>query len=139
MNPTTDSERVTGEADRPRKVRSGLLTALLVWLLVANAAAAVLSPFLLVSIRRQSIPDFPEWAGWAVGALSAACVACVLALFRWRRWGIYGYLLAAAAVFAVNVAAGLGPGPAAIGFVGSAVLLLALQVGGPKRGWSQLE
>ena len=112
---------------------------MLVWLLVANVAAAVFSPFLLVSIRRASIPDFPEWAGWAMGALSAASVACVLGLFRWRRWGFYCYSLVAVAVFAVNITAGVGPGPAAVGFVGSMVLFLALQVGGPRRGWSQLD
>jgi hypothetical protein len=135
---TTDSEGITEGESLPRRIRHPLLTALLVWLLVANIVAAVSGPFLLPSIRRPSIPDFPDWAGWAFGGLSAAGAVCVLALFRWRRWGFYGYLLVAGGVFAVNVAAGVGPGPAALGFVGSVILFLTLQVGGPKRAWPQL-
>lgn len=138
MEPTTDDGGIAEAETRPPRLRHPLLTALLVWLLVANLVAAVSGPFLLPSIRRPSIPDFPDWAGWAFGGLSAAGAVCVWALFRWRRWGFYGYLLVAGGVFAVNVAAGVGPAPAALGFVGSVILFVALQIGGRKRAWPQM-
>lgn len=138
MEPTSEGEMGVVSKTRPRRFRHPLLTVWLTWLLVANVVAAAAAPFVLPSLRRPSIPDFPDWAGWAFGGLSAAGAGCVLALFRWRRWGFYGYLLVAAGVFAVNVVAGVGPATAAVGFVGSGVLFLALQVGGPRRAWPQL-
>jgi hypothetical protein len=118
--------------------RHPLLTLFLWWLVTANIIGAVGSPVWLVSIRRPAIPDFPEWAGWAVGVLSALAAGCAFAVLRWERWGFYGYALTAAAVYAVNVFAGVGAGGAAVGFTGTAALFLLLHVGSESKAWPRL-
>ena len=138
METTFKGNEGTPREVRQLRVRHPLLTVWLAWLVVANALTTVSAPFLLPSMRRPSIPDFPDWAGWVVGGLSAVGAGCVWALFRWKRWGFYGYLMVAVCVFAVNVAFGVGPAAAALGFVGSGILCMALLVGGPNRAWPQL-
>lgn len=118
--------------------RHPFLTFMLWWLAIGNILATALGPFLFVSIRRQSIPDFPEWSGWAFATLSILAVLCTVALFRRRKWGFYGYALVACAVFALNVHGGVGTGASALGFVGTAALFIALQMGGVKKAWSRL-
>ena len=135
LKPTTNPP----ETGQPRKVRHGCLMALLLWLFFANVVAAILSPLVLASIRQKTIPEFPDWVAWAIGGCSAVSILFVLALFRWKRWGFYGYALAAIAIFALNVHAGLGVGAAALGLVGTVTLFAALQIGGERKGWSQLE
>jgi hypothetical protein len=126
------------EPESRQAARHPILTFVLSWLAIANIIAAVGSPFFLVSIRRQSVPDFPEWVGWPFAALSVLSVACTVAMFRWKRWGFYGYALAAVLVFALNVYAGVGVLPAMLGFSGTIFLFIALQIGGEKRAWPKL-
>jgi hypothetical protein len=118
--------------------RHPLLSVFLWWLVAANAIAAILAPFLLVSIRRQSTPDFPEWAGWPFALLSALGAACAVALLSTKKWGFYGYALTAAGIFALNVYAGVGPVASAVGLIGTAILFAVLHIGGENKAWSRL-
>lgn len=133
------AEQATQTPGTGQKVRHGCLTALLLWLFFANVITAGLSPFLLPSMRRHTIPDFPDWVAQAIGGCSAACALFALAVFRWKRWGVYGYALGAIAIFSLNVYAGLSVGAAALGLAGTVALFGTLQIGGPRKGWSQLE
>lgn len=126
------------QSDRTGHQRHPFLVFMLWWLAIANAASVVLSPFMFVSIRRQSIPDFPEWAGWALAALSIPAVLSAMALFQWKGWGFYGIALVACAVFALNVYGGVTIPAAALGFGGTVLLFIALQLGGEKRAWPKL-
>ncbi len=118
--------------------RHRFLTFMLWWLVIGNIVSIFVAPFLFVSIRRQSIPDFPEWAGWVFAALSIPAALCAAALFHSRKWGFFGYALVACAVFALNVYGGVSAVAAALGFGGTILLFIALQIGGEKRAWPKL-
>ena len=142
MTTNSDAPESGGTGPRveePRRERHGCLTAWLWWLVIANALAAVLSPVMLASIRQRSIPDFPSWVAWPFSLLSVLGVVFAVALLRWKKWGFYGYALTAVGIFALNMYAGVGVGAAAVGLIGTVILLGVLQIGGPKKGWSQLE
>ena len=109
------------------------------WQVGGNAFAAVFAPIYLHDLRQQSDPEFPEWVGWPFALLSAVAAVSAGAVLRWRGWGVYGYAAAAMGIYGLNVYAGVGPVPAALGFFGTAVLLVLLRVGGRPNGWSQLE
>lgn len=123
----------------PRKKRYQLLTVFLWWLVAGNAISAVLSPFALANIRRPSIPDFPDCVAWPFSLFSALNLVFLAALFRWKRWGIFGYAISTAAIYALNVYAGVGAGAAALGFVATVILFVGLQIGRAKSCWSQMD
>jgi hypothetical protein len=123
----------------PTKGRPGCLTAWLWWLVVANAVAAAGSPLMLASIRQRSTPDFPAWVAWPFSLFSLLAAVGAFALLRWKKWGLYGYSLSAAAIFSLNVYAGVSASASAVGLAGVVILFAVLQLGGTKKRWSQLE
>ena len=121
-----------------RKKRHLLLTVYLWFLVAGNAVAAVLSPFVLVSLRRKSIPDFPDWAAWSFSFFSALNIVSLVALLRWKKSGIFGYVISTIAIYAQNVYAGVESGAATMGFVAPIILFVGLLIGA-KSCWSQMD
>jgi hypothetical protein len=120
------------------KQRHGCLTAWLVLMIVANAAAALL--YLLAGAAiRQKVPNIPDWALPTLIVVGVVNVVCAVALFRWKKWGFYGFLATSVIAFAINLVLGLGIIRAVFGFVGVAILYGVLQIGKENKGWPQLD
>jgi hypothetical protein len=120
------------------KQRHFLLTAWLVFMIIANGATAVITPMSVGDIQ-QALPDFPAWMVWPITLCAVLNIAFAIALFNWKKWGFFGFLVTSAAAFALNVYAGVGIPRAVLGLLGVAILYGVLQIGGQKSGWSQLE
>lgn len=128
---------MTSETSPPQKSRHGCLTAYLLFLIVTNALAAIL---LLIGLSKANNPDGHP-IGWKliyIGLTSLSLVAA-LGLWRWRRWGFWLYGFCALLILALEVMAGADR----VHILGSvavlAVLCGVLQIGGGRRGWTQLE
>lgn len=118
------------------KQRHGCLTTWLVLLIGINALLAIV--YVLGSSAVAA--SLPASRGWAIPVfilLAIANVVFAIALFQWRRWGFYGFVASSVVAFALNLA--VGAGPAIAGLLGPLVLFGVLQIGGPRRGWDQLE
>ena len=120
------------------KQRHVLLTAWLVFMIIANCATAVITPMSVGSIQR-ALPTFPAWMVWPITLSAVLNVAFAIALFNWKKWGFFGFLITSAAAFAQNVYVGVGIPQLVLGLMGVAILYGVLQIGGQKSGWSQLE
>ncbi len=120
------------------KQRHGCLTAWLVLMILANAAVAYIYLFASAAIK-QSLPSAPAWAFLALAIGGVVNIICAIALFQWKKWGFYGFLVTAAVVFGVNLMIGINIVQALFGLVGIAILYAVLQIGGDKKGWTQLE
>jgi hypothetical protein len=120
------------------KQRHGCLTAVLVVNIILNAFA-ILGNLLGGAMTRQSFPDAPGWALPVLAIAGIFSTVCLVALFRWKKWGFYGAVATTVLAFVVNLAVGLTIAQALIGFVGIALLYGVLQIGGDKKGWTQLE
>ena len=120
------------------KQRHFLLTAWLVFMIVANGATAVITPMLVGNIQ-QALPTFPAWMVWPITLSAVVNVAFAIALFNWKKWGFFGFLVTSVATFAQNIYVGIGIPRTVLGLMGLAILYGVLQIGGQKSGWSQLE
>ncbi len=119
------------------KQRHGCLTAWLVLIIVVNVIAALVY---LVD-GGAIVRDFPDFPLWALPVLILACVANIVfavALFRWRKWGFSGFVATTVVAFVVNLALGLPPLQLITGLLSVALLYGVLQIGGEKKGWTQL-
>jgi len=74
-----------------------------------------------------------------LGFLGLVNLACVVAVIMWKKWGFWTFCITSVVAFGLNLMIGLGLGSALFGFVGIAVLYAALQTGGDKKGWPQLD
>jgi hypothetical protein len=126
-----------GSKDVPKQ-RHFLLTAWLVFMIIANGVTAVITPLLVDSIQ-QALPAFPAWMVWTITLAAVLNIAFAIALFNWKKWGFFGFLVTGVATFAQNIYVGVGIPRTLFGLMGVAILYGVLQIGGPKSGWSQLE
>lgn len=120
------------------KQRHGCLIAFLIYLIVANAITTVFNILKTADIQRQ-YPRFPLWGIWALPVLGVLNIFFALALFRWKKWGFFGYALTSLSIFALNVYGGVGILFTINILVGVVILFVALQIGGERKGWPQLE
>jgi hypothetical protein len=120
------------------KQRHGCLTAWLILMIVANGLTAIATPLMITQIR-QATPNFPVWVAYVIPLLAILNVVFAFAIFKWKKWGFYGFAVMAILTFCLNLYAGVGIGQALIGLIGIAVLYGVLQIGGEKKGWTQLE
>jgi hypothetical protein len=107
-------------------------------MVVLNALTAVLYLFFSAFIL-GTLPQTPSWALPVLGVGALLNVACAVALFQWKKWGFYGFVVTSIAAFTVNLMIGLNPLQAIFGLLGLAILYGVLQIGGEKKGWTQLE
>ena len=137
----TESETTTPQEKKRMsegKQRHGCLTALLLAFIIMNALGALMNLFGGAMIR-QTFPDAPGWALPVLGIAGILNLVCLIALFEWKKWGFYGAVALAILGFVVNLVVGLNILQALLGLVGIAVLYGVLQIGGDKKGWTQLE
>jgi len=112
-------------------------------MLVANAATAFV--YLLArgmlneAAATAGTPVIPSWAGIVLSLGAVLNFICAIALFKWKKWGFFGFVASALLALGVNMAIGLGIGQSLFGLVGVAVLYGVLQIGGDRKGWTQLE
>ncbi len=123
--------------DNPKQ-RHGCLTAWLIVMILANGFTAVITPLTVSSIQ-QAIPGFPTWIVWPIALLAILNVVFAIALFNWKKWGFFGFLVNSLIAFGLNLYAGIGVPQAVLGLVGIAFLYGVLQIGGERKGWTQLE
>jgi len=114
------------------------LTAWLVFMLIANAAAAVAN-LAMSDVIRQRSPDMPGWAIPVLVVMTVFNLACTVALLRWKKWGFWGVCASSLVGVAVNLSSGLGIGSSLLGLLGVALLYGVLQIGTENKGWPQLE
>ena len=120
------------------KQRHGCLTVFLVVMIIANAVTALVYILAGTSLR-QSLGNLPGWALPVLTVLGIFNIVCAVALFQWKKWAFWVFLASAVITFAINLSIGLGIGQSVLGLVGIAILYWVLQMGGEKKGWTQLE
>lgn len=120
------------------KQRHGCLTTWLVLMIVINSVTALMYLFGSEMIGK-SLPSAPGWMFPVLAVASLFNVACAVALFKWKKWGFYGFVVTSVVALVVNLMLGIGPLQSVLGLVGLAILYGVLQIGGEKKGWSQLE
>lgn len=115
-----------GHPDQPREgdpkpARGGCLTALLIAMLVANAATAIAYFADPVAVT-QSAPNFSEEIGLLLGVCAVLNALFAVLVFQWRRIGLYGIAVTASVAFAVNLHLGLPIEVSLIGLAGPVML-----------------
>jgi len=120
------------------KHRHGCVTAYLIFMIVANAATALVTLTTSDSIR-SNLADMPSWGIPVLVAASVCNVVFAVLLFRWKKVGFYGLAASSVIALVVNAAAGLDPTQLIGGLVGVGILFGVLQIGSPNSAWSQLE
>ncbi len=120
------------------KQRHGCLTAVLMFMLVANTCT-VLIYLLWRDLVKQSLPGTPLWALMVLGLLCLFNLVCTIALFKWQKWGFWGIVVSSVAALAVNLSIGLGIGQSLFGLTGVVLLYAVLHIGKENKGWPQLE
>jgi hypothetical protein len=88
---------------------------------------------------KSTLPNTPAWA---TPTLAIACIANVVfavALFQWKKWGFYGFAATTVLALFINLKIGLQAGRVLFGLIGIVILYAVLQIGGAKKGWTQLE
>ena len=122
-----------------QKQRHGCLTIYLALVIGIGAVISVFNLLELVAYRKYILPD-ERWLYVAAGLSAAASAVCGIALFQWKKWGFYGLLL----VVVVNTGLKLitfeySLGYVVAGFASLVILCAALQIGGEREAWKQLE
>lgn len=120
------------------KTRHGCLTAWLVFMIIVNAATALMYLFGGERIGLM-LPDMPGWALPILIAVGAFNLVCAIALLQWKKWGFWGFCATSVVVLVVNLMANLGTGTALLGLVGVLLLYGILQMGTENKGWPQLD
>ncbi len=120
------------------KQRHGCLTALLIVMIVLNAATAL---FYLVgsAVLRDMLPNAPGWLFPVLVVFSLFNLVCAIALLQWKKWAFWGFAATSIVGLVINLSIGLGIGKSLAGLVGLAVLYGTLQIGNENKGWPQLE
>lgn len=123
--------------DAPLKSRHGCLTAYLLFLMITNGISAI---FLLNGLSRANNTDGAP-IGWKLIFISftTLCLAGSVGLWKWRRWGFWLYLFSTFVIVGLEVFGGASPQRIAASFAVLIVLYAALQIGGKRNGWKQLE
>jgi hypothetical protein len=122
----------------PAKQRHGCLTALLIFMLVANGFTS-----LIYMVRGGAVmAAFPNAPTWSPIALALGCflnIILTVALFRWKKWAFYAFCVVATVVFFCNTAIGVPLLSRLLGLLGPILLFLVLHIGKANKGWPQLE
>ena len=120
------------------KQRHGCLTAWLILMIIANSLTALIYLFASGLIMRN-LPHAPAWTAPMLAVIGMANVVFSIALFQWKRWGFFGFLATGILTFVINLMIGLGIVQSVLGLLGIVLLYAVLQIGGEKKGWTQLE
>jgi hypothetical protein len=123
---------------KENKERHGCLTAWLVFLIIANAASALL--YLVASDAiRQTLPIAPGWVFPLLAVVGIFNLVCAIALLRWKKWGFYGFVVSSIVALVINLSIGLGIVQSLAGLLGLAILYGLLHLGKENKAWPQLD
>ena len=117
------------------KKRHGCLFVYLVLMLIANAF------YSFVYFNTPTIPpEIPRWLFPVMGIAMLINLISTFAILRWKKWGFWLFTLTAFVPFCVNLYSGMFAIYSLLSeFIVVAILYGVLQIGGDKKGWSQLE
>ena len=118
--------------------RHGCLTAWLIFMLIANAATAIVTPLSIAGMRQAGLQPSPVGIGVIV-VCAIANIAFAVALFRWQRWGFYGFIATSAIALIANLSLGVGIGRSLFGLIGIVLLYWVLNMGGTNKAWPHLK
>ena len=123
------------------KQRHWCLTAFLVVAITLNSLVALMYLFwgFLLASMGAAVVDVVVVSLLLPLGIVGFNIVCLVALYQWKKWGFYGAVASGLLWFVVTLAIGFPIVPAVIGLVGFAVLYGVLQIGGDKKGWTQLE
>jgi len=127
------------EVVEPKK-RHGCLLVYLILMLIANAFNS------FVYLNPPTLPpEMTEMAnviGWlfpVMATVGLINLISTVAILKWKKWGFWLFTLTACVTICLNLYAGVSIGSSMFGLVGVAILYGVLQIGGDKKGWTQLE
>lgn len=122
------------EIDQKEPVkRGGCLSAMLILIMVVNPLTSI---FYLFNTANYD-PEYatvPVWAMYSLAVLGFLNAGFAWAVWNWKKIGVYGFLINVLAIFAVNLAIGVNPVMASLGFIGPALLIILV-----KPVWKHLE
>lgn len=87
----------------------------------------------------SSWQDASIWRLLFMGILIIIDVIWIIALFKWKMWGFWGYCLTSIAIILINLIFGEVSISAFRPLLGIVILYGVLQIGGEKKGWTQLD
>ena len=123
------------------KKRHGCLSVILI-LMIFGSAITAFGNFSAASNDDELNPilmTLPSWVLPALGIFSLINIVSSFAIFKWKKWGFWLYALMAFFTLCINLYVGLGIVQYLLGLTGVAILYGVLQIGGDKKGWSQLD
>ena len=128
---------------RPKE-RHGCVSAWLIFMIIANAAGAVIYLFFwndfMEMMPEESLEQMPDVNPMLVGILSILNLVFAILLLKWKKIGFWGFVATSVISLGLNIQAGLGVGQIIMGLVGILILYGILQI--PKdeaSAWSHLE
>ena len=123
--------------DNPKK-RHWALT---VYLVLATAILSLtFIAYRYIGTSTAYIQKFSNAPSWALPALRYLClfhIVCLSAIFRWKKWGYWGAITASVLSVIINIVIE-GKLENLAGLIGIAILYGVLQIGGERKGWTQL-
>ena len=128
-----------------KKKRHWCLFAYLVLILIANALIASFYFFIVpippsdISEEMARLIKFPNWYFPVMGVLCLLNLISAFAILRWKKWGFWLFTLTASIPLWLNLNFGTSINYSVLELTGVAFLYGVLQIGGDKKGWSQLE
>ena len=81
----------------------------------------------------------PRWLFPVMGVLWLLNLISAFAILRWKKWGFWLFTLTASIPLWLNLNFGTSINYSVLELTGVAFLYGVLQIGGDKKGWSQLE
>jgi len=84
---------------------------------------------------------FPNAPGWAFPVLRYIClfhIMCIGAIFRWKKWGFWGAVASSLVAVVINIMMDDKLIENITGLISIAILYGVLQIGGERKGWTQL-
>tara|TARA_B100000579_G_C22145000_1_gene538256 strand:- start:11 stop:400 length:390 start_codon:yes stop_codon:yes gene_type:complete len=122
-----------------KKKRHWCLFAYLVLTLIANAFLSFVY-FKTSTIQPQTAYQslIPQWYFQVVGILCLFNLISAFAILKWKKWGFWLFTLTASIPLNLNLYFELSIVYSVGELIGVAILYGVLQIGGDKKGWSQL-
>src|SRR5262245_55758718 len=125
-----DAAEGNAAAGAERPTRGGCLVAFLGFMVVANAAVALIY-FAATGTIAAQFPRLTEGLVRLLGVAALLNVLWAILVWRWFRLGVYGLIVMSVFAFSVNIYVGVPALQAVVGFLGPAILALLV-----RKKWS---
>ncbi|KAB0664032.1 hypothetical protein F6V25_14590 [Oryzomonas japonica] len=87
----------------------------------------------------KKFPDVPKWVYYAIRFNFLFHIMSLVALFHWKKWGFYGAATACIISVILNITLSGKVTENLSGLLSIVILFCVLQIGGERKGWTQLE